>query len=339
MAESDQPLGVLGGKPVSWQGFENWEERAQRIATMLRQRQEQIRYVGVAGDYALGDVYGASVVTLVVFFHDWRPDYTIGPVQAMEEMPVALDWVTDAFLVEVQPALEDDLRAHRLATLKPLLTLDRVVRDVLVDFRDQYFGHEERAARVERLLGQALQRLSRYEGEGTAVDAVEAFLWGYGPALCHLVDEPPSSRRLLQRFSGAARVLRMRPLAEATTEVFGLNGRDPAVVMADVEALRSLAEAHVRQTRSEAIGGLAPLWASDLAKAGQASRVLAAAGDEAGAVFAALSAATTIDTRTEGEVPGLREQTAYRELAQRIFGSPDVAVLRHAIYEVKAVGR
>ena len=46
MAESDPTLGVLGGKPVSWQGFENWEERAQRIATMLRQRQEQIRYVG-----------------------------------------------------------------------------------------------------------------------------------------------------------------------------------------------------------------------------------------------------------------------------------------------------
>ncbi|HJN91857.1 MAG TPA: hypothetical protein QGF05_03895, partial [Dehalococcoidia bacterium] len=68
---------TLGGKPVSWDRPENWEDRAKRIAGMLKQRQEAIRLVGICGDYPLGDVFGGSVLTMVVFLHDWRPDYTI----------------------------------------------------------------------------------------------------------------------------------------------------------------------------------------------------------------------------------------------------------------------
>jgi hypothetical protein len=46
---------ALGGKPVSWDPPANWEDRARRIAGMLRQRQEQVRFVGVTGDYACGN--------------------------------------------------------------------------------------------------------------------------------------------------------------------------------------------------------------------------------------------------------------------------------------------
>ena len=330
---------MLGGKPVSWDRPENWEDRAKRIAGMLKQRQEAIRLVGICGDYALGDVFGGSVLTMVVFLHDWRPDYTIGHLQAMEEMPVVLDWVTDAYLMEKEPALADDRRAHRLATLQPLLTLDKVIRDVLVQFRDEYFGAEERDRRTDRLIQYSLKRLDHYEASGHAIDAVEAFLWGYGPALCHAVDEPPSSRRLLQRFGGAARVRRVRPLVETTVEEFGLGSRDAAEVLAQTEALAALAESYVRQSRADVVGGLSPLWASDLAKAGRAVEALTESGEGESAVFAAMASAANIDASTEHAVPGFRDYAGYVEIADALFGKPDASALRHVAYETRGALR
>lgn len=330
---------ALGGKPVSWDPPANWEDRARRIAAMLRQRQEQVRFVGVTGDYACGNAGPCSILTLVVFLHDWRPDYHLGTVQAMEEMPVALDWVTDAYLVDIEAALADDVRAHRLATVQPVLTLDRVVRDVLVDFRDQYFSHDERARRVERLLEFALKRLGQYEAGGPAVEAAEAFLWGYGPALCHLVDEPPSTRRLLERFAGAARVRRLRPVVDATRAAFALDDRDQGELAAALQDFQELAEDHVRRTRNEAVGGLTPQWASTLAKARRAHAVLRGDGDDAGAAWALIAAATTIDRATEHAVPGFRACVGYGALADAIFGRPPVAPLRHAVYEIKGSAR
>ena len=145
----------LGGKPVSWNPPADWEKRAGKIAAFLKARQPDVRGIGLAGDYALGTPWDAAVLTVVVFFPDWQPDYTLGALQSMEDMPAALDWVTTGYFVELDRIFDDDERAHRLATLQPLAMYDRVLRDVLTDFRDRYFSREERTARVDRLLALA----------------------------------------------------------------------------------------------------------------------------------------------------------------------------------------
>ncbi len=327
---------TLGGKPVSWDPADNWQERAKRIAAFLRQQEPRIRAIGVSGDYAAGDLSPASVLTLLVFFPDYRPDYTLGTVQSMEGMPVALDWVTTAYLVETEPILEDDLRAHRLATLQPLAVYDAVLRGVLTEFRDRYFSREERERRLHRLLSYALQRLDMYRRDGHAVDAVNAFLWGYGPALCHLVDEPPSRRRLLVRFRDAARVRRLRPAVEATVDAFGLDRREPQAVLAATENLRAFAEEHVRERHNEAIGGLLPTWASDLAKARQALSFLMTEGEVEAAVFAAMAAGVAVDTLAAREVPGFHGRAGYAETVRDLFGLPDEERLREAMRQVRA---
>ena len=140
---------------LDWTPQPDWRPRLLRICERLRQRQPAIRAFLVTGDYAHGVQAPDSVLTCIAFFPDWRPDYTLGAVQALDGLPVALDWPTTAFLVEVEPALQDDIRAHRLATAQPLLSYDATLDGVLRDFRDRYFAPEERAARVRRLCDHA----------------------------------------------------------------------------------------------------------------------------------------------------------------------------------------
>lgn len=327
---------AIGGKPVVWDPPENWEERAKRIARLLRQREDKIRAIGVAGDYADGTLSPSSVLTLVVFFPDYRPDYTFGAVQSMEEMPVALDWVTTAYLIETEPILADDVRSHRLATLQPLVTYDRVVQEVLTAFRDQYFGREERERRIERLLGQASRRMASYEAGGAAVEAVNAFLWGYGPAMCHLVDEPPSRRHLLVRFRNAARVRRLSEAAKDTIAGLRLGEREAESTLAAAERLRDLAELHVREGHAEAIGELLPRWTSELAKGRRSVQVYVSAGEREAAVFAASAVGASIDVQAEAEVPGFHRREGYAEIAAALFGTPDAAALRSAARAVRA---
>ncbi|MDE2639594.1 MAG: hypothetical protein OXI03_03315, partial [Chloroflexota bacterium] len=140
---------------IDWTPQPDWRPRLIRVCERLRRRQPAVRAFLVAGDYAHGVQAPDSVLTCIAFFPDWRPDYTLGAVQALDGLPVALDWPTTAFLVEIEPALQDDVRAHRLATAQPLLSYDQTLDGVLRDFRDRYFAPDERAARVRRLSDRA----------------------------------------------------------------------------------------------------------------------------------------------------------------------------------------
>ena len=237
---------------IDWTPQPDWRPRLLRICERLHRRQPAVRAFLVAGDYAHGVQAADSVLTCIAFFPDWRPDYTLGAVQALDGLPVALDWPTTAFLVEIEPALQDDVRAHRLATAQPLLSYDQTLDGVLRDFRDRYFAPDERAARVRRLCDRAAALIDRgaVARPDPEAEAWEAFVFGIGPALCHLVDEPPARRRLLPRFRAAARVRRMLSLAGEVAAAFALPERDAAEALRHAQDLRDLAEAHIRATHA-----------------------------------------------------------------------------------------
>lgn len=319
---------------IDWTPQPDWRQRLLRITDRLKQRQREIRAFLITGDYAHGVQAADSVLTVVAFFPDWRPDYPLGAVQALDGLPVALDWPTTAFLVEVEPLLEDDVRAHRLATAQPLVSYDATLDGVLRDFRDRYFSPAERAARVRRLLERADALLA--DGRGPQA-SWHAFLDGFGPALCHLVDEPPAHRRLLPRFRDAARVRRLASLSEHVTDALGLEGRDPAKLFALAEDLRDLAEAHIRDTHADAVSGLLPLWASAVDKGRRSVAVLSEDGDVSAAAFAAVATAINVDDAAAAVSSRSQDDPAYRTLASRLYGAPDRAALRHAVHEIRAL--
>ena len=319
---------------IDWTPQPDWRQRLLRITDLLKQRQREIRAFLITGDYAHGVQAADSVLTVVAFFPDWRPDYPLGPVQALDGLPVALDWPTTAFLVEVEPLLEDDVRAHRLATAQTLVSYDATLDGVLRDFRDRYFSPDERAARVRRLLDRADALLA----DGLGPEAPwRAFLDGFAPALCHLVDEPPARRRLLPRFRDAARVRRLAPLGHQVTEALGLEGHDPEKRFAFAEELRDLAEAHIRATHADAVSGLLPLWASALDKGRRSVDVLSAQDDLPAAALAAVATAREIDAAAVGVSARFPHDPAYRAITDPLYGRPDRATLRHAVHQIRAV--
>lgn len=340
---------TLHGKPVDWTPQPDWRQRLLRITDRLKQRQPEIRAFLVTGDYAHGAPAPDSVLTCIAFFPDWRPDYPLGPVQALDGLPVALDWPTTATLVEVEPLLQDDLRAHRLATAQSLVSYDSTLDGVLRDFRDRYFSPSERRARIRRLCDHA-DALLTPDGPGSASPnpgaqqspaghpsaPFDAFTFGFGPALCHLVDEPPARRRLLQRFRDAARVRRLSPLADHVTQALGLHDRDLAALLRLAEALRDLAEAHIRATHADAVGGLLPVWASALDKGRRSVDVLSAEDDLPAAAFAACVSGLLIDQAAARVSRRFRAEPAYRALAARLYGAPDLPALRHGVHEIRA---
>ncbi|MXY78706.1 MAG: hypothetical protein F4Y94_03195 [Chloroflexi bacterium] len=323
---------------IDWTPQPDWRPRLLRICERLHRRQPAVRAFLVAGDYAHGVQAADSVLTCIAFFPDWRPDYTLGAVQALDGLPVALDWPTTAFLVEIEPALQDDVRAHRLATAQPLLSYDQTLDGVLRDFRDRYFAPDERAARVRRLCDGAAALIDHggRARPGPEVEAWEAFVFGIGPALCHVVDEPPARRRLLPRFRAAARVRRMPSLAGQVAAAFALPERDAAEALRHAQDLRDLAEAHIRATHADAVSGLLPDWASAIEKGRRSVAVLQ--DDPEAAAFAAVVTGLVVDQAATAVSPGFRRSPGYRERASELYGRCDVAVLRHVLHEVRAAG-
>ena len=328
---------------LDWTPQPDWRPRLLRICERLRQRQPAIRAFLVTGDYAHGVQAPDSVLTCIAFFPDWRPDYTLGAVQALDGLPVALDWPTTAFLVEVEPALQDDIRAHRLATAQPLLSYDATLDGVLRDFRDRYFAPEERAARVRRLCDHAAALIDPAGDPGQAASravgqaaAWEAFVFGIGPALCHVVDEPPARRRLLPRFRAAARARRRAPLGGQAAAALGLEGRDAEAALRQAESLRDLAEAHIRATHGDAVSGLLPPWASAIEK-GRRSVALLRHDDAEAATFAAVVTGLVVDQAAAAVSAAFRATPGYREQAPDLYGRCDRAVLRHVLHEVRAI--
>lgn len=324
---------------IDWTPQPDWRPRLIRVCERLRRRQPAVRAFLVAGDYAHGVQDADSVLTCIAFFPDWRPDYTLGAVQALDGLPVALDWPTTAFLVEIEPALQDDIRAHRLATAQPLLSYDQTLDGVLRDFRDRYFAADERAARVRRLCDRAAALIDRgaVARPDPEAEAWEAFVFGIGPALCHLVDEPPARRRLLPRFRAAARVRRTPSLAGEVAAALGLPERDAAEALRHAQDLRDLAEAHIRATHADAVSGLLPLWASAVEKGRRSAAVLEESDPEA-AAFAAVVTGLVVDQAATAVSPGFRRSPGYGERASELYGRCDVAALRHVLHEVRAAG-
>ena len=303
---------------------------------MLRRRDLTIRAVAVTGDYASNDLFSGSVLILLMFVHDSRPLYTQGAVQSLEGMPVALDWVTTAYIDEPETILTNDLHSHRLATAKSIAAYDRVLRDDLTAFRDRYFSRVERERRIDHLLAYADLCLDGAAEAARRGRAMDAFLWGFGPALCHAVDEPPSCRRAFARFRNAARVRQCPQLAADVVSAYGLAGRDVAEILAATARLQAVAETYVRARHSESLGRVTPYWKSELSKGREAVRTLAGMGDQEGAAFAALATGTAIDTLMAREVPEFLHTPSYAQASGTLYGQPDIDALRHVVWGVRA---
>ncbi|MDE2639593.1 MAG: hypothetical protein OXI03_03310, partial [Chloroflexota bacterium] len=170
-----------------------------------------------------------------------------------------------------------------------------------------------------------------------AAEAWAAFVFGIGPAFCHLVDEPPARRRLLPRFRAAARVRRMPSLAGEVAAAFALPERDAAEALRHAQDLRDLAEAHIRATHADAVSGLLPDWASAIEKGRRSVAVLEGSDPEA-AAFAAVVTGLVVDQAATAVSPGFQRSPGYRERASELYGRCDVAVLRHVLHEVRAAG-
>ena len=322
--------------PLDWTPQPDWRQRLLRLCDRLRQRQPDIRAFLITGDYAHGTPAPDSVLTCIAFFPDWRPDYPLGPVQALDGLPVALDWPTTAFLVEVEVALQDEIRAHRLATAETLRSYDTTLDGVLRDFRDRYFHPQERAARVRRCCDHAGARLGD-PAPGPAA-GWEAFLDGIGPALCHRVDEPPARRRMLAHFRDAARVRRLGGLPDDVGRALGLPQRDPAQALAGAEAMRDLAEARIRATHADAISGLLPQWASTMEKGRRSVACLQDEGDPLGASFAAVVTGLLVDQAAAAVSSRFRTDSGYAACATALYGLADLAALQHALHKVRSQG-
>ena len=162
-------------------------------------------------------------------------------------------------------------------------------------------------------------------------------MFGIGPALCHVVDEPPARRRLLPRFRAAARVRRRPELAGEVAAALALPQRDAAATLRQAEALRDLAEAHIRATHADAVSGLLPDWASAIEKGRRSVAVLGEDDPEA-AAFAAVVTGLVVDQAATAVSPRFRATPGYRERASDLYGRCDVAALRHVLHEVRAAG-
>ena len=327
----------LSGKPVDWNPHADWQEHAARIVAMLRRRDLTIRAVSVTGDYASNDLFSGSVLILILFVHDSRPLYTQGAVQSLEGMPVALDWVTTAYIDEPETILSNDLQAHRLATAKSIAAYDRVLRDELSAFRDHYFSQAERAQRIEHLLAHADLCLDEAADSARRGRAMDAFLWGFGPALCHAVDESPSCRRAFVRFRNAVRVRQSPQLAADVVAAYGLAGRDVTEILAVAERFQAAAETYIRTRHSESLGRVTPYWKSELSKGREAVRALTEMGDQDGAAFAALATGTAIETLMAREAPEFLGTPAYAQVAGALYGQPDIDVLRRVVRAIRTV--
>lgn len=307
-----------------WPVAEDWRERAERIGARLRGRDDAIRAVAVAGDYAAGTAWQASLLQIVVFPHAEQPRLDEGGISRDDGLPYVVDRVTTGLLTELEDVLAQEPLAGMLAGLTPLRIADPTLRDLLPAFRDRYHSAEGRADRIRRALQHAKVSLDDYAAGGPPVLAVEALQNGIARATAAALGEPHDRLRLPRRLRAAARVLRIPDAAEHAAAAFALADRDPTDLWTAVDNLEVLARAHLDARLPEIGPALLPLIERTLEPARRASAVLAERGDAPGATWAALSSAAEMDALIERAAPGWRERDDYAPRAAAVYAAPDL---------------
>ena len=348
--------------PPAWPVASDWRERAERIGARLRGREDAIRGLAVAGDYAAGIAWEASLLRVVVFPHAEQPRLDQGAIAYDGDVPYVVDRITTGLLTELETLLAQEPLAGMLAGLTPLRLTDATLRDLLPAFRDRYHSAEGRQQRIRRALQAAKVALDDCEAGGPPVLAVEALQNGLAPAVNAALGEPADPLRLPRRLRAAARILRIDALADAAAAAFALPQRDPNELWKAVDNLDALARAHLEARLPELAPAIIPQLDRILHPAQRATQThqhpptptppAASSGatppatappgatspDAAppGAAWPALSAAAELDALIERASPGWRERDDYAQRARLVYATPDTAHLQNIRRHLRA---
>ncbi len=321
--------------PAPWPVAADWRDRAERIGARLRHRDPTIRAVAVAGDYAAGSAWEASVLQIVVFPHTEQARLDQGGIAEEGGYPYAVDRVSTGLLTEIDELIAQEPLAGMLAGLTTLRITDATLRDLLLAFRDRYHSAEGRAARVRRALQGAKVSLDDFAAAGRPVLAVEALQDGVGAAVGAALGDPLERLRLPRRLRAASRLLRVAAMDQTAAEAFAFAQREPQELWQAVTALEALARAHLEARMPEVGPALLPLFERITAPAQRAAAVRAARGDQSGAAWPALTAAAELDRLVERAAPGWRERDDYAQRARAVYGEPNGELLNTLRLQVR----
>lgn len=306
----------------------DWELLAERISARHRGRDSLIRGVAVVGDYARNQVWDASLLQIMLFRHRTEALLDEGAIVEENGIAVAVDSITSGSLVELEELLHVEPMAGHLADMNTLRMADTTLRDVLARFRDRYYSAEGRQVRASHALQRARVSLDDCRATGRPFHGVDAVRSGVFPAASALVGEPVDSLRMPRRLRAAGRLLKMTDLWPRISDALRLSEVDVALNWKAVDSLHALCRAHLDARLPEVGAALVPRLERALAPARIASTSLAGVGDETGAAWASMTAATEIDAVVEAVSPGWRERDDYGRRAAAIYGEPDLKELR-----------
>jgi len=322
--------------PPAWPVASDWRERAERIGARLRGREDAIRGLAVAGDYAAGIAWEASLLRIVVFPHAEQPRLDQGAIAYDGDVPYVVDRITTGLLTELETLLAQEPLAGMLAGLAPLRLADATLRDLLPAFRDRYHSAEGREERIRRALQAAKVALDDCEAGGPPVLAVEALQDGLAGAVNAALGEPADPLRLPRRLRAAARILRIGALAGDAAAAFALPQRDPDELWKAVDNLDALARAHLEARLPELGPALIPLIERIIQPARRATQIQQQRAAPPDAAWPALSAAAELDALIERASPGWRERDDYAQRARLVYAAPDIARLQNIRRRLRA---
>ena len=306
----------------------DWELLAERISARHRGRDSLIRGVAVVGDYARNQVWDASLLQIMLFRHRNEALLDEGAIVEENGFSVTVDSITSGSLVELEELLHVEPMAGQLADMKTLRMADSTLRDVLATFRDRYYSADGRRLRASHALQWARVSLDDCEATGRPFHGVDAVRSGIFPATSAMVGEPVDMLRLPRRLWAAGRLLKLTDLWPRVSEALHLSEMDISASWSAVDALHALCRSHLDARLPEVGAALVPRLERALVPARIASDSFAAASDQAGAAWAAVSGAAEIDAIVEAASPGWRERDDYGQRAAAIYGAPSVKELR-----------
>ena len=306
----------------------DWEALAERISARHRGRDSLIRGVGVVGDYARNQVWDASLLQIMLFRHRHEALLDEGAIIEENGILVTVDSITSGSLVELEELLHVEPMAGHLADMRTLRMADSTLRDVLATFRDRYYSADGRQLRASHALQGARVALDDCEATGRPFHGVDAVRSGIFQATSAIVGEPGDMLRMPRRLRAAGRLLKLSDLWPRVSDALRLSERNISECWSAVDALHVLCRSHLDARMPEVGAALAPRLERAMVPARIASDSLAAAGDQAGAIWAAVSGAAEIDAIIEEVSPGWRERNDYGKRAVAIYGTPDIKELR-----------
>ena len=307
---------------------------ARRIGERARGRDESIRGIAVGGDDAVGRVWQASVLQVVLFRSAGEGRVEWGPLREEEGVATAVDRIPVGLLAGEGPAETGPL-ASLLANLELVRITEPGLREALLLIRDRYYSAEGREARFERAVQAARVALDDYAASGLPFHAIDAALH-CGTALAARTGDPLDELRMPRRIRGQARILKQPDLAAEFASALGLDQADPEAARVALEAFESLARSHLDARLPEAGAALLPRMARIMEPARRAADTLERRGDAGGAAWALAAAGYRLDELIEGAA-AWRERDDYGRRSEDVYGRPEIERLRGLLGSVRSL--